>query len=175
VKIPYKFLPEDVMSAGKGKFIVGGVFIFIAVIFLIITASRGSIEYFMTVDELRDGGAAIVGKNLRISGAVVGDSIQYDPEKLTLTFEVAHVPGKNSEIEARGGLAKALHDAVTDVTRTHLTISYEGIKPDLLQNEAQAIITGHLGEDGIFYADELLLKCPTKYEEAVPQQVSGNE
>jgi cytochrome c-type biogenesis protein CcmE len=37
-------------------------------------------------------------------------------------------------------------------------------------NEAQAIVTGHLGEDGIFYADELLLKCPTKYEEAVPEQ-----
>jgi len=34
-------------------------------------------------------------------------------------------------------------------------------------------MTGHLGEDGIFYVDELLLKCPTKYEEAVPQQVNG--
>jgi cytochrome c-type biogenesis protein CcmE len=27
-----------------------------------------------------------------------------------------------------------------------------------------------LGDDGIFYADELLLKCPTKYEEAVSEQ-----
>jgi cytochrome c-type biogenesis protein CcmE len=27
-----------------------------------------------------------------------------------------------------------------------------------------------LGEDGKFYASELLLKCPTKYEEAVPEQ-----
>jgi len=43
----------------------------------------------------------------------------------------------------------------------------------LLKDEAQAIMTGHLGEDGIFYADELLLKCPTKYEEAVPEQVEG--
>jgi cytochrome c-type biogenesis protein CcmE len=30
-----------------------------------------------------------------------------------------------------------------------------------------------LGEDGVFYADELLLKCPTKYEEAVPEQIEG--
>jgi cytochrome c-type biogenesis protein CcmE len=43
-----------------------------------------------------------------------------------------------------------------------------------MRDEAQAIITGHLGEDGVFYADELLLKCPTKYEEAVPSQVSAN-
>jgi cytochrome c-type biogenesis protein CcmE len=44
--------------------------------------------------------------------------------------------------------------------------------PDLLQDEAQAIMTGLLGDDGVFYADELLLKCPTKYEEAVPGQAS---
>jgi cytochrome c-type biogenesis protein CcmE len=43
----------------------------------------------------------------------------------------------------------------------------------LLRDEAQAIMTGKLGEDGIFYADELLLKCPTKYQEAVPGQAEG--
>jgi cytochrome c-type biogenesis protein CcmE len=43
-----------------------------------------------------------------------------------------------------------------------------------MRDEAQAIITGHLGTDGVFHADELLLKCPTKYQEAVPSQVSGN-
>jgi cytochrome c-type biogenesis protein CcmE len=42
----------------------------------------------------------------------------------------------------------------------------------LLRDEAQAIMTGHIGADNIFYADELLLKCPTKYEEAVPSQVA---
>jgi cytochrome c-type biogenesis protein CcmE len=31
-------------------------------------------------------------------------------------------------------------------------------------------MTGHLGTDGVFYAEELLLKCPTRYEEAVPEQ-----
>ncbi|MGB9641322.1 MAG: cytochrome c maturation protein CcmE [Anaerolineales bacterium] len=42
-----------------------------------------------------------------------------------------------------------------------------------MKNEAQAIMTGKLGTDGIFYAQELLLKCPTKYEEALPQQSGG--
>ena len=42
--------------------------------------------------------------------------------------------------------------------------------PDLLRHEAQAIVTGHIDAEGIFHADELLLKCPTKYEEAVPEQ-----
>jgi cytochrome c-type biogenesis protein CcmE len=68
-----------------------------------------------------------------------------------------------------------LHAAVTDPTRARLTIVYNGPKPDLLRDEAQAIVTGHLDENGIFHADELLLKCPTKYQEAVPSQVvNGN-
>jgi cytochrome c-type biogenesis protein CcmE len=66
-----------------------------------------------------------------------------------------------------------LYDAVNDPNRSHLQVVYVGPKPDLLRHEAQAIMTGELGEDGIFYADELLLKCPTKYEEAVPEQSEG--
>jgi len=84
------------------------------------------------------------------------------------------VPGDNAEIEAQGGLAEVLRAAVADPTRARVTVVYVGPKPDLLRSEAQAIMTGHLGTDGIFYAEELLLKCPTKYEEAVPEQVTGN-
>jgi cytochrome c-type biogenesis protein CcmE len=51
-----------------------------------------------------------------------------------------------------------------------MQVVYIGPRPDLLRNEAQAIMTGHLRENGIFYAEELLLKCPTRYEEVLPQQ-----
>jgi cytochrome c-type biogenesis protein CcmE len=160
---------------GRGKFIIGGILILAAVIYLIVTATKANAEYFMTVDELQAKGNSIVGQNVRISGAVIGDSIQYDPQTMQLSFIIAHVPGDNAAVEAGGGLAAVLHTAVADPTRAHLTIVYSGPKPDLLRDEAQAIITGHLGDDGIFYADDLLLKCPTKYEEAVPTQVvNGN-
>ena len=158
---------------GRSKFIIGGLFILAAVVYLIFSSTQQSAEYFLTVDELKAKGNSVVDKNLRLSGAVMGDSIQYDPQTLTLTFDVAHVPGDNAEIEALGGLAAVLKAAVADPTRTHVTVVYVGPKPDLLRSEAQAIMTGHMGADGIFYADELLLKCPTKYEEAVPQQAGG--
>jgi cytochrome c-type biogenesis protein CcmE len=51
-------------------------------------------------------------------------------------------------------------------------VVYKGVKPDLLKDEAQAIMTGKIGADGTFTATELLLKCPSRYEEAVPSQVS---
>lgn len=160
-------------STGRAKFIFGGLLIVAAIIYLIISSTQASAQYFLTVEELMAKGDSVAGRELRISGAVIGDSIQYDAKTLTLNFEVAHVPGDNKEIEAQGGLAEVLHAAVEDQNRTKLQVEYIGVKPDLLRNEAQAIMTGHMGENGVFQAEELLLKCPTKYEEAVPEQ-SGN-
>ena len=152
------------------KFFVGGLLILGAVVYLIVSSTASTSEYFLTIDELHAKGSSIVDKNLRVAGAVIGDTIQYDPATLTLTFEVAHVSGDNAQLESEGGLADALHQAVLDPSRQRMTVVYVGPKPDLLRSEAQAIVTGHVGADGIFYADELLLKCPTKYEEAVPEQ-----
>lgn len=157
-------------SSSRMKFIVGGLLIVAAVIYLIVSSTQASAQYFLTIDEVVAKGDEVSDRDLRISGAVIGDSIEYDRETLTLSFTVAHVPGDNAELEDEGGLAEALHAAVSDPTRARLPVVYEGPMPDLLQNEAQAIMTGRIGTDGVFYADELLLKCPTKYEEAVPEQ-----
>ncbi len=157
----------------RTKFILGGVLILAAVVYLIFSSTQASAEYFMTVDEVKAEGSSAVGKSLRLSGAVLGDTIQYDADTLTLTFDVAHVSGNNAEIEAQGGLAEVLFQAVNDPGRQRVRVVYVGPKPDLLRGEAQAIMTGQIGDDGIFHADELLLKCPTKYEQAVPEQVSS--
>lgn len=160
-------------APGRMKFIVGGLLIVAAVVYLIVSSTQASAQYFLTVDELVAKGESVKGRDLRISGAVIGDSIQYDPQTLTLSFTIAAIPGDNKEIEAQGGLAEVLKQAVNDPNRARLVVSYNGPKPDLLRNEAQAIITGKLGDDGVFHANELLLKCPTKYEEAVPDQAGS--
>lgn len=152
------------------KFVIGGLLILGAVAYLIASSTTGSAQYFMTVDELMAKGTESMDKNVRVSGAVLGDTIQYDPQTLTLTFEIAHVPAEQAELEDEGGLAEALHQAVIDPSRARMKVVYVGVKPDLLRPEAQAIVTGSLGADGVFHADELLLKCPTRYEEAVPDQ-----
>ena len=162
------------MKSPRLKFIFGGLLILASVVYLIVSSTQASAQYFLTVDELVAKKASVVDKNIRISGAVIGDTISYEAKTLTLGFEVAHVSGDNAEIEKEGGLAVVLHQAVIDPNRSRLKVVYVGVKPDLMRNEAQAIMTGHLGSDGVFYADELLLKCPTKYEEAVPSQVQGN-
>ena len=168
-----QFSISNYAGGGRAKFIIGGLFIVAMVIYLIISSTRANAQYFLTVEELQAKGKSIVGRDLRVSGAVIGETIQYDPKTLTLSFDVANVPGNNKEIDAQGGLAKVLHAAVSDPSQPRLHVVYNGVKPDLLRNESQAIMTGRLGEDGYFYADELLLKCPTRYEDAVPTQVGG--
>jgi cytochrome c-type biogenesis protein CcmE len=154
------------------KFLVGGLLIIAAIVYLIVSSTQASAQYFLTIDELQNRKAEMKGQDLRISGAVIGDSISYDPQSLTLKFSVANIPGDNKIIEQQGGLAVVLKSAVANPKATRMNVVYKGVKPDLLKNEAQAIMTGKVNDDGSFTANELLLKCPTKYEEALPSQAN---
>jgi cytochrome c-type biogenesis protein CcmE len=154
------------------KFIAGMIVIAAAVIYLIVSSTQASAEYFLTVDEVLARKAELTGKNIRLSGVVLGDSIHYDPDSLTLTFNIAHITGNNADLEKAGGLAAVLHEAAIDPSRNKITVVYKGVKPDLMKDEAQAIVTGKLAADGTFTANEVLMKCPTKYEQAVPGQVA---
>ena len=154
------------------KFVIGGVLIVIAVVILAVTSLRGNTQYYLTVNELLSKSNSQT-QNVRISGVVIGNSIQYQADSNTLSFEVANIPGDNASIDKMGGLAQALHTAAIDPNETHLKVSYIGTKPDLLENEAQAIMTGSLGSDGVFYVTELLLKCPSRYEDSLPAQAGS--
>ena len=139
----------------KPKFLLGGSLIVAAVVFLIVTSMTANAQYFLTVTQLRDKGQPVIDQNVRISGAVIYDK--------TVLYEV-----RNNE--------PYLEFSVVDTEdkigkQTPLRIVYKGPKPDLLQPHAQAIIEGHLAADGNFYADNLLLKCPTRYEDQFPNQV----
>jgi cytochrome c-type biogenesis protein CcmE len=157
---------------GRVKFFIGGILIIAAIVFLIISSTKANALYYYTIDELLSRGPGIVNQPVRILGAVIGDSIQYDPQTLSLQFTIANIPADTKQIEVQGGLSMVLHKAVKDTSHTRLQVTYQGPKPDLLRDEAQAVMTGYIDENGVFQANELLLKCPTKYEAAAPSQVA---
>lgn len=131
----------------RARFWVGGGLLLVAVALLIVNGVRSASQYYLTVSELRARAAALQGRPIRLSGIVDGGTIRYDPETLHIEF--------------------GLVERVADIGKGQpLKVVYRGAKPDLLQNEAQAIVEGTLGPDGVFYAQNLLLKCPTRYEEA---------
>jgi cytochrome c-type biogenesis protein CcmE len=156
-------------KTNRTKLLIGGLLMVAAVAVMIISATRSTAEFYLSVRELKAAEQQYAGENLRVSGAVLGDSIAYHSETGTLHFTIANIPGDDKEIEALGGISAALHQAVTNLDNARLDVIYKGPKPDMLKDEAQAILTGTVNSDGIFLAEELLLKCPSKYEEAPPQ------
>jgi cytochrome c-type biogenesis protein CcmE len=89
--------------AGKGKFIFAGLLILAAVVYLIVTNTGSTAHYFLTIEELRAMGDRAIGRNLTVSGAVLGDSIVYDPTIPQVTFTIVQVPADPKEVERAGG------------------------------------------------------------------------
>lgn len=172
--------PEERKSAEKGgginlKFLVGGLLILVAVVILVVAGTLAGGRFFITVDELLSR-PDLVGQTVQTSGVVIGNTISFQDDPMTFRFTIAHISDDTAQIEDEGGLAQALHLAANDLSRSRLPVVVEGMPmPDLLQHEAQAILTGYLGEDGVFHATDLMLKCPTRYDDAVPKQAGADQ
>jgi len=142
-------------ATNRLKFIIGGVLLLGAVAFLVVNAMQGNTQLYKTVDEFYAEQDRLIGRDLRVAGVVIGDSIEFTQIDATTT--------------------RLEFDIVDDINnpdqRLHVVAMNEP-KPDLLQHEAQALVEGHADENGVFFANEggLLLKCPTRYEELDPSQ-----
>lgn len=131
------------------RYIVGGLLLLAFVGFLgfqIVHATTTTGAYYLTVTELNGAGSAMLGQRVRVSGAVVEGSEDWNAREITLRF------------------------AIHDEAGAQLPIVFYGPRPDNFQRAAEAIIEGELLADGSFQADTLLLKCPSRYEEA-PEEI----
>ena len=160
------------IAPGRLKFAIVGAVLIGVIAFLLLSGTISSGRYFITINEVLTR-PELAGQTVRVTGAVIGSTIQFDADSKTIRFTVANVSDNPADIDKAGGLGAALHAAVIDpsVRRVDVIVANQAM-PDLLKDEAQAIMTGKLGADGIFRADELLLKCPSKYEAQLPAQVS---
>lgn len=151
-------------AGGRWKFLVGGLLILASIAYLIVSGTLTSARFFITVDEVVNN-PAYIDQTVQITGAVLGDTIDYDADNGIIRFTIVNMPAEFDD------LATALHEAVNDPNATRLDVVVENAAlPDLLQHEAQAILPGKLNADGTFYASDLLLKCPSRFEEAAPGQ-----
>jgi cytochrome c-type biogenesis protein CcmE len=148
------------------KVIIGCVVIGIALIYLLVSSTLGSLQYFITIEELLKNSSSYQEKNVRVAGVVIGESITVDAENSIVEFTAVNISSDHEAIEQQGGMEKAVQDAVNNPKSDRIHVIYHGIKPDMLKDKTQAIMTGRLISDQVFEAEELLLKCPSKYENA---------
>lgn len=134
-------------GAGKNvKFIVGGLMVVLAVVYLIYSGIASNASYFLTVDELYAKGPQIENRTVRVAGKVDAATIDFNNRDLILTFDVL------SETDQR------------------MPVVFNGPQPDQMREGAEAILEGKY--DGqIFMAQSLLLKCPSRYEEGTIEEV----
>lgn len=122
------------------KFLIGGVVVAVVIGVLIVTSFSGSTSDYLTVAEIKSLGSDQT-RNSRVSGEIVPDSVDWNTRELHLTFEIEDETGQ-------------------------LAISYFGPQPDMLVDAVEAVVVGKYDPaDQVFEAEELLMKCPSKYEE----------
>lgn len=107
--------------------------------FLIFQGTTKATAYYYTVDEYVDLVDRIGDRPAQIKGRVVPGSIHWDAARVLLEFE----------LEENGAA---------------LPVVYHDVKPDVLQDDIEVVATGRLDENGRFQAQEILVKCPSKYE-----------
>jgi cytochrome c-type biogenesis protein CcmE len=102
--------------------------------YLIVTASGGASEYYLTVSELRAQAPTGV---VRVAG-VVQDDVKKSNGGLQVTF---------TEKDATASMP----------------VEYSGALPDIFQPGITVVAEGRLGGDGVFHARTLLAKCPSRF------------
>jgi cytochrome c-type biogenesis protein CcmE len=112
-----------------------------------------SFTYFKDLDEFRANAPEFVGRHTRVHGYVVLGSIERDVDARSVSFQVQNDPPHSG---AAPGHA--------------LPVIYASLEtPDLFKDGAEVVVEGILADartDGVFHADKVLAKCPSKFEAA---------
>ncbi len=129
----------------KFKFLVGGFVAVAAIAVLIVNGLMSAGNYYITLEEAVSQGDRLVGQGVRINAAVDKESVRYDTQNIVLTFNLMDEAGNR------------------------LPVVYHDVMPDLFMKSERVIVEGRLNEQGIFEASLILVKCPSKYEEALEE------
>ena len=104
---------------------------------LVLGAFRNNLVFFFSPSQVA-AKEAPVNKTFRIGGLVENGTLQRDNDGLTVRF------------------------TVTDTANT-IPVVYKGILPDLFKEGRGCVAQGHIGADGIFYADQIMAKHDENY------------
>lgn len=116
------------------------VLIVIAAIFL--AGGNQTAAYYKSVDEIATD-AELVGERVKVGGAVVTGS--WDRKSNPMTFSIRDENAKEGEGEV-------------------VKVVYNGSVPSTFGDGVVAIVTGELDQSKTIAADEMITKCPSKYE-----------
>lgn len=123
----------------KKRFLIGGIIIFLALVSLVYSGLRSSATFYFTVSELQNQGNLIYNETIRVKGQVAPGSVEQTAAGRELRFTIVE-----------GG--------------ARLPVIYQGVVPDTFKEDVEVVVEGQLNSAGVFQANTLMPKCPSKYE-----------
>jgi cytochrome c-type biogenesis protein CcmE len=141
-------LPADEQKTGHPRkrlpfsFIIAGIAILGAVIYLVYANTQANAVYYMTVPELKHCTTCMT-QSVRVAGFVQNGSIIRNDQTQNVSF------------------------SISDGNQT-LPVMYSGVLPDIFRPGVQVVVEGHYNAGSPFQAQTLLAKCPSKFQSATP-------
>jgi cytochrome c-type biogenesis protein CcmE len=136
------------VSAGSNlKFFVAGGVIALAVAYLVIAGLQATTVYFLTVSELQAKGPAAQNQLYRVSGILVPGTLERESSGLGIQFQIADTASQPLPVVYRGGQV-----------------------PDIMGDNIEIVAEGKLDAHGTFAANTVLAKCPSRLENAAPDE-----
>jgi cytochrome c-type biogenesis protein CcmE len=141
-------VPQEEKSLSRRRrrlpisFILGGLAILGAVIYLVYANTRADAVYYLTVSELKSC-TTCASQSVRVAGVVQAGSIVRDDQKQQISFVIVD-------------------------SGNWLPVVYSGIVPDIFRPGITVVVEGHYTGQGPFQAQTLLAKCPSKFQVATP-------
>lgn len=141
-------LDHEETEGGAPWYAVLAVVVALGIGLLVVTTGLGAETPFYTVDEAVAAEAVEAGARLRIKGIVEPGSVTGSPGEIGRSFAIAE-KGKS------------------------LRVQYDRALPDTFQEGMEVVAEGEVGDDGVLVADEVLVKCPSRYEGQAPTAEGG--
>jgi cytochrome c-type biogenesis protein CcmE len=141
----------------RSRFFIGVGLIAVAIGYLIFSAIRTTSEYYLTVPEVAARETELGGQALRVAGRVKAGTINWEPNSLTLKFEIVPIP----DVDASGAPVRPV---VASDPVSFRVISAGEPKPDMFAPGRDVIVEGKLGADGAIAATQVMTSCPSKYK-----------
>jgi len=98
------------------------------------TSFKSNLTPYVSFEE-----AQMAARKVQVAGGLVPDSTSYVEDKEMLQFGMVEESGRT------------------------MTVLYHGVKPGNFEEATQIVAIGTYS-DGAFHADQLLVKCPSKYQ-----------
>jgi cytochrome c-type biogenesis protein CcmE len=141
---PANLPPGSRIFNNKTRLLLIGIVLVLALGYLIYAAFPGNTLYYLTVDEFVADDQSKDGRSVRVVGRLMPDS-----------FERVSLDGRPT---TQATFILTDNDQVMNAT-------YTGTVPDLFFNpHSDVVLEGSYGDDDVFHADTVIVKCPSKYQ-----------